>query len=47
MMLHDISAYMIALASVSNRALSMLTIVKYQCITTEYIIIDNYICYCF
>ena len=42
MMLYDISDYMISLASVSNRALPMLTIVKYQSITSEYvIIIDN------
>ena len=33
---------MISLASVSNRALPILTIVEYQLITTEYIIIiDN------
>ena len=33
---------MISLASVSNRALRMLTIVEYQLITTEYVvIIDN------
>ena len=36
------SGLKISLASVSNRALLMLTIVEYQLITTEYvIIIDN------
>ena len=36
---YDISDYMISLASVSNRALPMLTLV--ELITTDVIIIDN------